>query len=53
MTYKDKIKVLCKRYRINARDASERIKYDKYMRQARTLTEFNSCLDDLFRILPE
>jgi len=51
MTYKEKIKLLSKRNKISMRDASEQLKYDKYMRQTRTLDEFNSSVDELFKVI--
>jgi hypothetical protein len=47
MTYGDKIRVLRHRYRCSREQAKQKINADRNLLLARTLTEFNSCLDEL------
>jgi hypothetical protein len=47
MTYGDKIRVLRKRYGCSRDQAKVKLNSDHLLMQARTLTEFNSCLDEL------
>ena len=47
MTYREKVMELCRRYGVSPDAVMRRLKADEYLRQARTVTEFNSCLDEL------
>lgn len=47
MTFGDKIRVLRHRYRCSREQAKEKLNSDRNLLMAKSLTEFNSCLDEL------
>ena len=47
LTFGDKVRVLRKRYSCSREQAKEKLNSDRNLLMAKTLTEFNSCLDEL------